>query len=105
MFKNKIKDSKYKAACGIFVSLITCGEKVYAKAVETAGESQFWDLYGKLQKGLFFLGIFVSLFGLYLTLLKKEDIGKKLVIGSLGAYILSFLVPQLFILVRDTLGR
>lgn len=103
ILEKKLEDPKFRTAFTIFLGVVLYAQKVHAQG--TAGENDFWILYGKLQQGLFFLGIFVSLFGLYLSLLKKEDVGKKLVVGSLGAYILSFLIPQLFILVRGTLGK
>jgi hypothetical protein len=103
ILERKLQDPKFRAAFATFLGLVLYAQKVHAQG--SVGESQFWELYGKLQQGLFFLGIFVALFGLYLTLLKKEDVGKKLVVGSIGAYILSFLVPELFILVRGTFTR
>lgn len=103
LLEKKLQDPKFRNGLVVFVGLIMYGQKVHAQS--SVGESQFWQLYGKLQQGLFFLGIFVALFGLYLSLLKKEDVGKKLVIGSLGAYILSFIVPELFILVRSTFTK
>jgi hypothetical protein len=103
ILQKKFQDPKFRTAFATFLGIIMYGQKAHAQG--SVGESQFWELYGKLQQGLFFLGIFVALFGLYLSLLKKEDVGKKLVIGSIGAYILSFLVPELFILVRGTFTR
>jgi hypothetical protein len=104
LLEMKLQDDKFRTAFGAFLGIVMYGQKVHAQG-SSVGEAQFWALYGKLQQGLFFLGIFVSLFGLYLSLLKKEDVGKKLVIGSIGAYILSFLVPELFILARDTFSK
>ena len=36
--------------------------------------------------------------------LKKEDMGKKVIAGALMTYLGSWLLPEAFILIRDTFG-
>jgi hypothetical protein len=90
----------------IKVASTLLGLLMYSQNVLAAGnDAAFWKLVGVAQQGLFWLGILVSMYGLYLTLLKKDSTGKKIVVTCFIVYVASFLVPKGFILVRDIFGN
>jgi hypothetical protein len=69
-----------------------------------SGDSDFWKLLVAFRKGLFWVGIFTSFYGLYLQMLKHDDFGKKIVIGSVLTYLASYIVPNVFVMIDKTFG-
>ena len=85
----------------ILTTIFTLNSKiVFAQDLDQAG----WKFVGIARKGLFWVCMFVSIYGLYLMVLKKEDVGKKIIVSALMTYIGSWLVPDAFILIRNTFG-
>lgn len=72
-------------------------QTAYASGSEDAG----WDLVSIARKGLFWICMFVSFYGLYLQVLKKDDTGKKAIITSIIVYAASFILPNIFILIQN----
>lgn len=82
------------------------GVSIYCEKVLAAGgNNEFSQVIRIAQEGLFYLGIFISLFGLYVTLLKKDDAGKKLIITAVLVYIGSYAVPKAFVLLQSLLSK
>jgi hypothetical protein len=69
-----------------------------------SGDEDFWKLLKGFRKGLFWVGMFTSFYGLYLQMLKHDDFGKKIVIGSVLTYIASYVVPNVFVAIDKTFG-
>jgi hypothetical protein len=87
-----------KTIIALFLMLIICTEPVYAQS----GDAAFWKLVASVRKGLFWIGIFSSFYGLYLQMLKRDDLGKKIVITSVLTYLASYVVPTIFITIDKT---
>lgn len=82
------------------------GIALYCEKVFAAGDSaDFWQVVRWGQDGLFWLGMFIALFGLYLTLLKKDDAGKKLIWTSFLVYIGSYAIPKAYVMLRAMLQK
>lgn len=60
-----------------------------------------WDLIEIARKGLFWICLFVSFYGLYLQVFKKDDSGKKTIITCIIVYAASFILPNIFILIQN----
>ena len=70
-----------------------------------SGDDDFWKLLVAFRKGLFWVGIFSSIYGLYLQMLKRDDMGKKIVITSVLTYLASYVVPNIFVMIDKTFGK
>ena len=89
-----------KTIIALFLMFIICIEPVYAQS----GDEAFWNLVSTARKGLFWVGVFSSFYGLYLQALKHDDFGKKIVVSSVLVYIASYVVPEIFIAIDRALG-
>ncbi|MDF2892531.1 MAG: hypothetical protein K0R80_2898 [Clostridia bacterium] len=79
---------------------------ILTTTVSAASEDDdFWKLLTAFRKGLFWVGIFSSIYGLYLQMLKHDDKGKKLVITCVLTYIASYVVPNVFVMIDKTFGK
>ncbi|MDF2889809.1 MAG: hypothetical protein K0R80_176 [Clostridia bacterium] len=70
-----------------------------------SGDADFWKLLAAFRKGLFWVGVFSSIYGLYLQMLKRDDMGKKIVITCVLTYIASYVVPNVFVMIDQTFGK
>jgi hypothetical protein len=87
-----------KTVIALFLIFIICTDPVYAQS----GDAAFWGLVRTTRKGLFWIGIFTSFYGLYLQMLKHDDNGKKIVVTSVLTYLASYVVPTIFISIDKT---
>lgn len=69
-----------------------------------SGDDDFWKLLKAFRRGLFWVGVFSSIYGLYLQMLKRDDMGKKIVITCILTYIASYVVPNIFVAIDKTFG-
>lgn len=93
LFKNK----KFDAAITTVGIVLINAQDVYAKGGDKAG----WSLIGKVRQGLFWICLFSSFYGLYLVVLKKDDAGKKVIVNSVLAYVGSFVLPEIFLAIKN----
>lgn len=68
-------------------------------------DEDFWKLLRAFRRGLFWVGVFSSIYGLYLQMLKRDDMGKKIVVTCVLSYIASYVIPNIFILIDKTFGK
>ena len=92
----------YKKILAIML-IIICLLTVIVSA--DTGDEDFWKLLKGFRRGLFWVGMFVSFYGLYLQMLKRDDLGKKIVIVSILTYLASYVVPTIFIAIDKTFGK
>jgi FtsH-binding integral membrane protein len=70
-----------------------------------AEESAGWELIDLARQGLFWICMFISFYGLYIWVLKKDGEGKKWVFTPILVYIASFILPKIYILIRATFSK
>ena len=76
-----------------------------AYATDTADDSAGWELIDIARQGLFWICMFISFYGLYLWVLKKDGEGKKWVFTPMLVYVGSYLVPKFYILIRHIFSK
>lgn len=96
-----LEKKKIKSLISSSGLLILNSQQALATNTEVAG----WKFVGVARQGLFWIGIFVSIYGLYLMVLKKDDTGKKIIVTAILAYIGSWIIPNVFIDIRDTFSH
>ncbi len=92
-----MKKFLFKISFALTTIAVSFQNIAYAAGDDEAG----WDLVSIARKGLFWICMFVSFYGLYLQVLKKDDTGKKAIITSIIVYAASFILPNIFILIQN----
>jgi len=82
-------------------SVMYVGKIVMASNLDNAG----WRFIGYARKGLFWICLFTSFYGLYVMVMKKDGTGKKIIVTSVVTYIASWMIPELFLLIQDTFSE
>lgn len=86
----------------IAAATVICNDiYVYAQDLDSSG----WRLVGIARKGLFWVCMFVSFYGLYMMVLKKDDIGKKIISGAFLTYLGSWLIPEGYLLIQSVFSK
>lgn len=95
-----VKSDKFKGLASIASMIVFNCKDVFA-----ADSGAGWKFVGIAREGLFWIGIFASIYGLYLMVLKKDDAGKKIIVTSVLAYLGSWIIPDIFIRIRDIYSK
>jgi predicted ATP-grasp superfamily ATP-dependent carboligase len=101
-FQKSIKKTITKTIIAtISVVSIRVEDMVMANDLDSAG----WQFVGYARKGLFWICLFTSFYGLYVMVMKKDGTGKKIIVTSIGVYIGSWMLPELFLLIQNTFSK
>lgn len=90
---------KLKVVAPFALLILLNGQRALAaNPLDEAG----WEFISMARKGLFWICMFASFFGLYILALKKNDAGRKTIITAILVYIASWIVPNIFLAIQAT---
>lgn len=98
--KNIFDEYKKKTIGGTLLIEVLQSNTALAKT--TVSDNAMWKFVNVSREGLFWICMFTSIYGLYLMVLKKDDIGKKIIVRSILVYIASWIIPDVFLGIRET---
>lgn len=98
---NKLKLIKISTSSISSLAVVLAPNIVYAKDLNTAG----WQFVSIARTGLFWVCMFTAFYGLYIMVLKKDGMGKKIIVTSLLTYLGSWIIPEGFLLIQSTFSK